>query len=1138
MKPACPSLVAPMVLGLLLAPRLWCQQPAKVSGRSPEERIRAIQKSLSREIDRTGLKEEMPLERFLQVLSAYLPEKKQTFRLDKEAFGKDFVELAKARVELPEFPKRLSLHTALGILLSSCSPLATYRIEPDGIVITTPERSFFTLTYDVRDILDNWDAITVGARQRKDRFAFPGPDHLSGKAGPLVQKLVTSVEPKRWQSSGGAHTSVQVLNGSKLRIHAPSATHEEIEFFLDNLRGLADTAVVLRASVVEVDMPFYAEHIRPQLVHPSGAARAIVTIGGPLEARLRKQAQIIADEGVKVPDGMEATALSFHNVFTYAGSPPTAGRRPKDGFRPVQDGFTILVHAAIKPDWRIRLKLTQKVARLIEIKKTTVFDLATGKDVAVESPNVQEIQAAQAIEIDSGQALLMPLLYRPATKGRLWLLVARPTLFGQEDDSKGKTARAGQAKPASAAHTVEAKSVPADTRTLEAHIAAGRLAFRQARYGDAAREYGNALAEAKKLPATDPRFPQSLLGLAEVYLKQGRYPEADRLCLWAEPLVESIFGADHPTLARCLNLRAEAHASLGLIDSAEALARQALAIPKKQSSEDQIAVAASVETLAAIGTSHEPEGGNWPYSLTDSCLKVREKFQGKDHPDLVRCLLLLGRDGKGAHQYVERATAIVRKTHGDNHPDMAECLTAQAFLLRREQKYAEAVKTQEKAQAIWEKALGGDHPRLGLGYRNLARVAEAQQKLDAAAKYGQLARRCQFSKISDEDLCRYLPGSEWPEPWSDCWEMFASGQIAVKQREAYLCEMLRRGGKAIEAGLRRYNDELLDAWANAPGYSYERTSNLEVLTVLRRLQGKSDPVQILPSLAIPTECTFPDLPNFDVGLVNCDCEKKPVIYTEGGDYRSGRQERWRFEVRDARGDLLPLLGSPSSIGGGLSNVWLLEKGQSWDTTLRMSSFVNLEPGRYTVRILYHNRLTIADLDSTDGLIMCRSQVFPLHVKRREIKVTKDERAQVRHWLIQLNVRDKVRVLAGSYGKQAHVFIAPTSPAGKLLDLGWKAVPLLLDELARDKLEPERRAWVLALLFGITGQNDPRRDGVLGNYRDRESGWQVWGGRNGQQNAGGTGWRDDGNFEGAINVPAQRAFAAQWTRFREFIIVRE
>jgi hypothetical protein len=118
-------------------------------------------------------------------------------------------------------------------------------------------------------------------------------------------------------------------------------------------------------------------------------------------------------------------------------------------------------------------------------------------------------------------------------------------------------------------------------------------------------------------------------------------------------------------------------------------------------------------------------------------------------------------------------------------------------------------------------------------------------------------------------------------------------------------------------------------------------------------------------------------------------------------------------------------------------------------------------------------------------------------------------------------------------------IAPTSPAGKLLTLGWKAVPALLDELDDPNLIGGRRAWILSVLFSITSWNDPRSDdGVLGNFQSYDVGWQIVSGANGKMSSVSMGWGSSATYNTRIDETKQRDFAKRWREFRNYIVVQD
>ena len=129
-----------------------------------------------------------------------------------------------------------------------------------------------------------------------------------------------------------------------------------------------------------------------------------------------------------------------------------------------------------------------------------------------------------------------------------------------------------------------------------------------------------------------------------------------------------------------------------------------------------------------------------------------------------------------------------------------------------------------------------------------------------------------------------------------------------------------------------------------------RLSNLHLLTALRRVQKKPDPLRILVAGKLKRGYSLQEKPRFTLLLTNLDEEKQPVTgFTVGGDYRTGRLARWRFEVRDEKGRLLPIIGPGLLMGGGLGHWETLEYGESWKAELPLESYVHISaPGKYTL----------------------------------------------------------------------------------------------------------------------------------------------------------------------------------------------
>lgn len=299
------------------------------------------------------------------------------------------------------------------------------------------------------------------------------------------------------------------------------------------------------------------------------------------------------------------------------------------------------------------------------------------------------------------------------------------------------------------------------------------------------------------------------------------------------------------------------------------------------------------------------------------------------------------------------------------------------------------------------------------------------------------------------------------------------------------------------------------------------TANLELVTVLRRLQQRPDPVQVIVHEFDPDDLQWPQLPVLRVSVRNMDTLQQETGFQAGGDYRSGRWARWRIHIRNrVTGQLMKVLPAPSFIGGGLvvvENRPTLMYGEGWNTRLRVADYVaSLDPGDYTLQVLYHNVANIADMADVEGLICCRSRQIPFSVGERVVWIDRKEQVSIRSQLAKLDRSAHVRMVRGEYGPWAYEVVPPDSELGRLLSQGWNAVPELLRELNDPQQPDQARVHTLALLYSITGLVDPRSDGsharrlwpaaesAIGPYEWLSPGWAVWGHRDGRGGGGGMG----------------------------------
>ncbi|MGO9114239.1 MAG: hypothetical protein ACLP9L_33915 [Thermoguttaceae bacterium] len=370
--------------------------------------------------------------------------------------------------------------------------------------------------------------------------------------------------------------------------------------------------------------------------------------------------------------------------------------------------------------------------------------------------------------------------------------------------------------------------------------------------------------------------------------------------------------------------------------------------------------------------------------------------------------------------------------------------------------------------------------------------------------------------------------------------------------EPCLNEIVRRGGKTWEAFLSakletvnkkqiKLGEDLDDT---VPGSQY----NLELLTALRRVQRKPNPLAIELDARGPLEATSLSLPRLKVKIKNVDCDKTTAGFRDSGDYRSGRQARWRIVARDRNGRELPTRKWPPPQGGNVIREEIggqyvegvLEFGKSWGTVLDAANFIKIpKPGTYSLEVLYHDTKTIAEESDVDGLIFFRSKPIVLVVRPLVIELTTQERKQAAELVSALNGAQRLKIVFGAYARSAQKFIPPNTPEGRLLNMGVTATPALIESLKDESLSDNKRAWIFSLLFSITGENDPRDFSAVGAYEYLNTGWSIWGGFSGEGQSGGMAMPQEGfSSDREIDRTAQDKLIGEWKRWLKRVDVRE
>jgi len=311
------------------------------------------------------------------------------------------------------------------------------------------------------------------------------------------------------------------------------------------------------------------------------------------------------------------------------------------------------------------------------------------------------------------------------------------------------------------------------------------------------------------------------------------------------------------------------------------------------------------------------------------------------------------------------------------------------------------------------------------------------------------------------------------------------------QPEAILNLLAERGGSALQP-LRDLRNTGKTSSDSDAGWSL--TNDLALLTTIRRIEGKAAPLRIDVNEGQRIKSAVRETPRIPVKIVNQDPGQESVWFTFGGDYRSGRLSRWRIHVWDENGERLPTIGQRAGMGGGVYTQGELEFGESDHRALDLAGFVRIRrPGLYTAKVFYHDSVSIADIDNEEvlaELVLVASDKCEIEVKPGptiRITLSEDDYEKANVLISQLMPPSTIKMIGSEYGPRYHSFISPDSPHGKLLIMGYAAVPALIEQLKQPDAGYKQRALILAILDSILHERylTPMDfDGAIDNYHCR------------------------------------------------------
>jgi hypothetical protein len=323
-----------------------------------------------------------------------------------------------------------------------------------------------------------------------------------------------------------------------------------------------------------------------------------------------------------------------------------------------------------------------------------------------------------------------------------------------------------------------------------------------------------------------------------------------------------------------------------------------------------------------------------------------------------------------------------------------------------------------------------------------------------------------------------------PLPQVSTVEGMRQRQIMEMCRGYVLSEMIKREKEwsvpVLEKAVRQLRPKALDK----PGQDVG--CDLALLTALRRAEGAADPLMIVVNGdAAVVKASRAELPVLKVALKNVD---KEIIFLGQEGQSLGR---WRAVIKDKDGS--EAKANQQFAFGGLPKSGPLKPGQTWETELAVRDLVEPPPpGAATLQLLFHNDYRLAGVKDLSCLVVSQSKTLDLVVEKTVVYTSAKETELVHRLVKELDGDQPLKIIAGTYGEWAHGMIGKDTPAGQLLSLRAAAVPPLIDIAQDASLPSGKRAWLLSILFSLTGENDPRKDYMmLSSYSYVSGPWEIW-----------------------------------------------
>jgi tetratricopeptide (TPR) repeat protein len=290
--------------------------------------------------------------------------------------------------------------------------------------------------------------------------------------------------------------------------------------------------------------------------------------------------------------------------------------------------------------------------------------------------------------------------------------------------------------------------VPAESR-VRTLVALGSTYYLAADYDDSGKVLEEAVALARRtLRADDILRSEALADLADLRVQQGKYSEAEQLCLEALRADRQRGPDQAAVLARTLDTLGSVYFFNGDLPAAEATMREALALHEQASGSKHTMTAQAMSNLASVLY----QSGRYDEALAmyQRALPIYTELYGTEHPEvaaldinIASAALMVGRIDE-AEPMLRQALRIDEKLKGPTHDDLVPPLNRIGMIDAYAGRMLDAGKEIHRAEAI---ARLPDHGALldqvlinvaelalkeGDGNRAAESLAESRRLLEAA----------------------------------------------------------------------------------------------------------------------------------------------------------------------------------------------------------------------------------------------------------------------------------------------------------------------------------------------------------------------------------------------------------------------